>query len=115
MTKKKWEKTIKENMEAVGIYKISFDPVVKTLAEILEKRDAAMDSFKRSGQDMIVVYNNGSQALNAWIKAWNDLNAQALKYWNELGLTPAGLKKLDEKAMKQTKQSALAKAMSELG
>ena len=46
---------------------------------------------------------------------WDDLNKSALSYWRDLGLTPAGLKKIDEAALKGKKQSTLEKALSELG
>jgi hypothetical protein len=45
----------------------------------------------------------------------NDLNRDALAYWRDLGLTPAGLKKTDEAAMKQRKKSALGEALKGLG
>lgn len=101
-------------MEQAGIYKVSFDPVIETLAEILERRDEAIQGYKDSGLGMVVVFNNGSSATNPWIKTWNDLNTQALKYWHDLGLTPAGLKKLDESAMKQKKVSSLGEVLRSL-
>lgn len=101
-------------MEQNAIYKSSFDPVIDTLAEILEKRDCAIEEYHDSGTRMVVVYNNGSSATNPWIKTWNDLNTQALKYWHDLGLTPAGLKKLDESAMKQKKVSSLGEVLKSL-
>jgi hypothetical protein len=44
-----------------------------------------------------------------------DLNAQALTYWRDLGLTPSGLKKLDDQALKAKKRSSLAEALREIG
>ena len=41
-----------------------------------------------------------------------DLDTQALAYWRDLGLTPAGLKKINEAAMKEKKRSALVEALS---
>jgi hypothetical protein len=40
--------------------------------------------------------------------AYNDMNAAALNYWRDLGLTPKGLKAIDEQAMKPKPKSALA-------
>lgn len=45
----------------------------------------------------------------------NELNRDALAYWRDLGLTPAGLKRIDENSMKPKKKSALADALKELG
>ena len=45
---------------------------------------------------------------------WDDLTKTALSYRRELGLTPAGLKKLKENAMDGPKRSALAEALAKL-
>ena len=45
----------------------------------------------------------------------NELNRDALAYWRDLGLTPAGLKRIDVQSMKQRKKSALAEALSGIG
>jgi hypothetical protein len=49
------------------------------------------------------------------LQVWQDLNTQALAYWKELGLTPAGLKKIkDMVATSKTEVSGLEKALSGL-
>ena len=45
----------------------------------------------------------------------DDLNRTALTYWRDLGLTPKGLKAIDEKAMKPQKKDALAEVLKSLG
>lgn len=119
MTKKEWLKVIKTDMEAVGVYKQAFDPAVNTLADILEQRDNAYKEFLSSGGDMVVktVSDRGAENYrkNPRMQVWNDLNAQALSFWRDLGLTAAGLKRIDDEAMKKKKQSALAAAMKALG
>lgn len=52
---------------------------------------------------------------NPALRLINDLNRDALTYWRDLGLTPAGLKKIDENSMKQKKQSSLAEVLMDLG
>ena len=45
-----------------------------------------------------------------------DCNAQALAYWRDLGLTPAGLKRLGEKGLiNKDNSGGLAGALAELG
>ena len=45
-----------------------------------------------------------------------DLNAQALAYWRDLGLTPAGLKKLNADVVKdKTTSDGLEKLLAGLG
>ena len=52
---------------------------------------------------------------NPLLATWNELNTTALQYWRECGLTPASLKKLNESAMKQEKESSLQAALEKLG
>lgn len=51
---------------------------------------------------------------NPLLVLWDDLNKSALAYWRELGLTPAGLKRIDESAMKKKKKDSLAEALREI-
>lgn len=101
-----------------GTYKPCFDSVIDTLASIMEQRDKAQLLFEESGGETIVEFTNkgGSTNLvkNPALVIVMDLNAQALSYWRDLGLTPAGLKKINEAAMKGKKRSALADALKEL-
>lgn len=119
MKKNGWKKKIREACEKAGTYRDYFDPVIETLACILEQRDEATAVFKKSGGEILVEHTNKGGATNTEqnpvLRLINDLNRDALTYWRELGLTPAGLKKLDQSAMKQKKQSALAEALKELG
>jgi len=105
-------------MEA-DTYKPYFDHVIDTLAGIMEQRDAAQRLFEESGGKTVVLHTNKGNATNIVknpaLVIVMELNAQALSYWRDLGLTPAGLKKINEAAMKGRKQSALAEALSELG
>lgn len=114
-----WVKKIKQACEEAGTYRPYFDYTIQTLAEILEKRDEAAQSYKDYGSVPLIPYTNkgGSTNLikNPAIILWDDLNKSALAYWRDLGLTPAGLKKIDEKSMKPKKRSGLAEALAELG
>ena len=119
MTKKTWKSYIKRACENAGTYWAFFDPVIDTLAGILEQRDMAQKVFDKTGGEVIVLHTNKAGATNAEqnpaLRLINDLNRDALAYWRDLGLTPAGLKKINEKAMQQKKRSALAEALAELG
>lgn len=114
-----WKQKIKQACEDAGTYRPFFDPVIDTLAGILEQRDKAREVFEKSGGAVIVKHTNKAGATNAEqnpaLRLINDLNRDALAYWRDLGLTPAGLKKINEKAMQQKKRSALAEVLSELG
>lgn len=119
MLKATWKKRIIESCRAAGTYRDYFMPVIDTLADILEKRDNAQTKFEQLGGNTIVLHTNkaGAQNLeqNPALRLVNDLNRDALAYWRDLGLTPAGLKKIDENALKARKKSSLAEALRELG
>lgn len=119
MKRTAWKNRITVACKAAGTYRDFYDDVIAALSEILEKRDEAAKEYKKLGSKPLIEYTNkgGSTNLtkNPALVVWDDLNKSALSYWRDLGLTPAGLKKIDESAMKPKKQSALAKVLSELG
>lgn len=120
MDAKKWTQTIVDQTKACGTYKESFLPVIRTLADILEQRDLLKEEFESSGGNAIIDVRTDRGAeqkrINPSLKTWMDLNSQALVYWRDLGLTPAGLKKISESALKAEgkKESALEKALKAL-
>ena len=100
MTKKWWKRRIQAACEGVGTYKPENDPVIETLADILEKRDAVNKQYMHEGKIAIVEHTNknGStnRVKNPLLALYNELNRDALSYWKELGLTPAGLRKIKD-------------------
>ena len=119
MKKGAWARKIRAACEASGTYRPYFEDTIRTLAAIMEKRDEAEEAYKKMGSEPIVEYTNKMGATN-WVKnpaltMWDDLNKSALAYWRDLGLTPAGLKKIDQKAMKKVQKDALSEALKDLG
>lgn len=106
MKKTAWKKKIKTASEAAGTYQPCFDSVIDTLAGILERRDNAEETFRRTGGNVLVTHTNkgGNTNIvqNPCLRLVNDLNRDALAYWRDLGLTPAGLKRIDDTAVKIT-------------
>lgn len=119
MKASEWQSIIRKSIEEVGAYRPAFDSVIDTLASILEQRDIAYAHFMEDGRITVKkISDRGSVNLakNPKMQAWCDLNTQALAYWRDLGLTPAGLKRINESAMKEEKGiSALEKALVKLG
>ncbi len=119
MTKAKWKNKIKKHCEEVGTYRAPFDPVIETLAATLEERDRVYEKYVEEGSKATIDYINKFGATNTvknpLLILWDDLNKSALAYWRDLGLTPAGLKKIDEQALKVKKKNPLAEALKELG
>ena len=119
VVKDEWIIKIKNSCEGVGTYRSEFDDVISALALILEERDKAYDQYIKSGGHPVIIHTNrggsANPAKNPILVLWSDLNAQALSYWRDLGLTPSGLKKLDEGALKPAKKDALAEAFKQFG
>lgn len=118
MKQKTWIKRIKEACVDAGTYRPYFDNVITTLAGILERRDEAEEYYTENGGTPIVKYTNKSGAVNLVtnpaLALWDNLNKSALAYWRDLGLTPAGLKKIDDTALKSQKKDAFADALSSI-
>lgn len=114
-----WKRKITQSCQNVGTYQPSFDAVIDTLALILERRDDANEQFEKSGGNPIIKYTNKGGATNPAkhpaLVVWDELNKTALTYWRDLGLTPSGLKKINEQAMAPKKRSVLAEALRDLG
>ena len=118
--KAKWVELVTEQAKTVGTYQDAFAPVIGALGDILERRDLALQDFLDSGGEGVIehISDRGAVVLkkNPRLTVWQDLNAQALAYWRELGLTPAGLKKLNEEALKPAKPgSPLEEALKNIG
>lgn len=98
MNKSNWKKKITKATKDAGTYQPYFDSVIDTLAGIMETRDDAADKFEKSGKQSVVMHTNKGGATNIVknpaLVVVDDLNRTALAYWRDLGLTPAGLKKL---------------------
>lgn len=115
-----WKSRIKKAMVQVGTWNASFDDAADTLADILERRDVALQEFLDEGGKATFEHISDRGAVNIKknprLQVWQDLNTQALAYWRDMGLTPAGLKKLNEAALKAEKNgSALEEALKDLG
>ena len=118
MKAEEWKVKIKEACVAAETYKPCFEDVIDTLAAILQERDAAMKQYVETGSHPVISYTNKAGASNPsknpCLLLWNDLNTSALAYWRDLGLTPSGLKKINDSALKPKKRSALAEALRDL-
>lgn len=106
-------------MKEAGTHADCFEDVIDTLASILEERDRAMEAFEESGGEVIVEHTNKGGATNIEqnpaLRLINSLNMDALAYWRDLGLTPKGLKAINDSAIKQKDGDAFISALEKLG
>lgn len=119
MTQTEWKRRIVRDMKDAGTYQKCFESSIDTLAGILERRDEAQRLFDESGGAVMVKHTNKGGATNIeqnpLLRLINDLNRDALTYWRDLGLTPAGLKRINEAAVKKPKANPLAEALKSIG
>ena len=117
MTKANWIKRITSSCEEAGTYQPYFDDVISTLASILERRDNAEKAMK--GQELTVEHvnkgGNSNLERHPLTRMIDELNRDALSYWRDLGLTPKGLKAINENAMKKEPKDVLSEALKGLG
>lgn len=118
MDKANWKKQIIKAAKAAGTYQDYFGAVIDTLADILEKRDKAQALFVTTGANMLVKHTNKGGATNIeqnpCVRLINDLNRDALAYWRDLGLTPAGYKRLNLETSQAKSQDGLEKILARL-
>lgn len=112
MTAKKWAAKIRKASRDAGTYQRYFEHIVGTLAAILEMRDRAMEQFEAEGGQVLVTFTNKNGAenmvQNPALRMANDLNRDALAYWRDLGLTPAGLRKINDEALKKQTRAGVS-------
>lgn len=119
MNKEAWKTDIKELCEKAGTYQPFFDPVIDSLAGILEMRDNAKEKFEASGGNTIVLHTNKGGATNIVknpaLVVVLDCEAQALNYWRELGLTPKAYKSISGTLDVKTEVVSLEDMLAEMG
>lgn len=120
METSEWTRLIRRQTKAIGTYKRQFDSAIDALAKILAERDAVYQQYEDEGSEALIekVSDRGARnmVINPLLTLWKDLNTSALAYWRDLGLTPAGLKRINEAAMqKKEKGSALEEALKSIG
>lgn len=118
MTKQEWFEVVKNHTVAAGTYQTYFEPVIDTLAEILDKRDLALAEFYKTGGKVLVAHTNkgGNKNIeqNPALRLVNDLNRDALTYWRDLGLTPAGLRKLNADVVQDKNAGSFEKLLGKI-
>lgn len=119
MDSKKYRSLIKKHMKAVDTYNAAFEPVINTLADILSERDRVYQQFLDEGAHPLIEHTldrgNVNRVKNPLLQQWDEFNKSALQYWRDLGLTPSGLKKLNDDALNtNNKMSALDQVLSKL-
>ncbi len=119
MDRNEWKDKIENACREAGTYRPFFDSAIDTLAGIMEKRDNAEEQFKKSGGNTVVMHvnkgGNTNIVKNPALVVVDDLNKTALAYWRDLGLTPAGLKRINEDALRKQKDGGFSEILKGIG
>ena len=114
----KYKKEIVKKMKAVGTYNISFIYTINVLAKVLVDYETTIDQFERTGGHIVIKHTNknGSTNIvkNPLYLVLEKLRDDIMTYSRELGLTPAGLKRINQDGNKPEKKSNLEMILSEL-
>lgn len=110
-------RTTKKSMEAIGVYRIEFNPTIMTYAQLKWQHDTLNKQFIEEGKSVVEEYTNKNGSTNirktAEYMVIEVLRKDILTYENTLGLTPAGLKKIN-RTLGTKKKSALGEALSKI-
>lgn len=121
MEKKKDEKAYKRDinrmMKQVGIYNKSFEITINTFAKLLYDYQETLAMFEKTGGNVVISHTNknGSTNIvkNPLYQSIEKMRADIITYARELGLTPAGLKKLNQE-LQEEKESPLDSILEKL-
>ena len=118
-TELQYRNEITRQMKALNVYRKEFTHSISLLGRMLFDYQTAMEKFEESGGSFVVKHTNKAGAVNAiknpYYQTIEGLRIGILTYARELGLTPSGLKKINEAAMQPARKSTLAEALKSLG
>jgi len=116
---KRYKRQIVRKMKSIGTYNASFMYTINVLAKVLADYEATTERFERTGGHMVIKHTNKSGATNIvknpLYQAIEKLRDDIITYSRELGLTPAGLKRINKDGAPPDKQSPLERVLIELG
>lgn len=113
-----YKKMLMRATQDLGTYDESFNATLDILAEILTERERVYKEYVKDGRKplVLIISDRGAENLrpNPLLKQWNELNTSALSYLSAVGLTPAGLKKINANTTTSGGMSPLDKLMFDL-
>ncbi|MFR5876333.1 MAG: P27 family phage terminase small subunit [Eubacterium sp.] len=107
-----------EDLKSTGVYRPEFNRVISVYTEILVEYCIIQDQWRRSGCVVQEQYVNKNGAKNmrktALYQSLEQLRKDMQYYETALGLTPAGLKKIDIEVNKTKNVSPLERFVDQL-
>jgi phage terminase small subunit len=106
---RKLEQQTKNNMIALGVYKPEFDITIEVYAGLVEQYQALEKEFRKSKFTVIEKTGYSDNAKKSpMVATLENLRKDILSYSNALGLTPSGLKKINDE-MNNGKKKQISK------
>lgn len=102
--------TTRRLMRSLGVYKKEFEPVIKIYAQLKDQYDELTAQFERSGYDYSEDTAQGTKK-HPIVTTLESLRKDILSYAGQLGMTPAGLKRLNDASLQPEKSSPLSDAL----
>ena len=113
-----YKEEIIQNMRFVGTYKESFANTIDAYARAMMDYDTACAAFESLGSKFMVKHTNKAGAenivKNPYYLVIEELRRVMLAYATQLGLTPSGLKKINDEMKVKGGKSKLAEALENL-
>lgn len=113
MDKAQWKTVIEGQICFEPEFANSFQTTIMILSEILEERDRVYQAYYEAGAKPVVEFTQDRGAVNLkqnpLLRQWNELNTTALSYMRDLGITPAGLRKIQGSLPKQSPSAKFSK------
>lgn len=101
-------------MKSLGVYKPEFEPVIHVYAGLREQYVELTKQYEKSGYEFSEDTAAGSKKAPI-VTTLESLRKDILAYASQLGLTPQGLLKANDKAFAAPKSSVLSKAIKDAG
>ncbi|MGN1473686.1 MAG: P27 family phage terminase small subunit [Eubacteriales bacterium] len=117
---KKIAKKTTEDMTALGTYRVQFEPAIRMYAQMRYQYEELSREFFDTGSKVTEEYTNKAGATNerktALYSAIEQLRRDIAQQEDRLGLSPSGMKRINEAEMKSRKKtSKLTNALDKLG
>lgn len=107
------ETAARKSMISLGTYKKEFEPIIKIYGELTEQYEILTAEFVKSKYRYSEETQTGSKK-SPIVTTLETLRKDILAYASQLGLTPQGLLRTDDKAFSRKTSNALAAALKEL-
>lgn len=104
------ETRVRQAMQSLGVYRKEFDPIISIYCELISQYEALTKKFVDGGYEFSEVTSAGSKKAPI-VTTLEGLRRDILTYSSQLGLTPAGLKKLGEESQANSSENPLMAAL----